>query len=78
MNAFEQLERSQVWKLYKKGKLNGMKHFYKSKTIWFGILNILVGFGLIILGEEKLGGFFILEGFGVIGLRSITKTKLTK
>lgn len=51
-----------------------MKSFYLSKTVYLGLLNIAVGIGLLTLGNQELGGGFILNGLAIIGLRFKTNT----
>jgi len=54
-----------------------MKKIWRSKTIYLGILNIAIGVGLLVLGEQEAGGTFLLNGFGIILLRLKTNTAVS-
>jgi len=59
-----------------------MKDWYKSKTIWIGILEILSAIGLAVADFLQVGDFtapaivLLFTGVLMIGLRFLTDTKV--
>jgi len=49
------------------------KPYYKSKTLWVGVISILAGFLAFLAGELEAGAPLTIEGIIMIILRFITK-----
>lgn len=54
------------------------KQWYKSKTVWAGILEFAAGFLLVLAGELNAGASLSLVGVVTIFLRLITKEEVLK
>lgn len=79
MNSFHNnLERAKVWSLYKKDKLTMTKKWYTSRTLWVGILEVIIGISTVLTGQLEAGTAITLFGVLQIALRVITRSSLIR
>ena len=55
-----------------------LKNWFKSKTIWMGIIEVAIGVLVFISGQLEIGGVITAKGIIDIILRNITKVAIGK
>ena len=80
----KQLTKARLYSLYRQGRIlilpertNIMsKQWYKSKTLWIGILEFVGGILVAISGQLAAGGVMTIDGIIKVVLRVLTDSKI--
>lgn len=72
------LSDKKVLKLHKLGKCIMEKKWYKSRTLWAGVFQIIAGISIAIEGQISAGTAITFFGMMMLVLRIITKNAIIK